>query len=79
MPRTSLLVCGRAGTDLASLDSPSDAGFAMLGLLSCVRGEKSQKYSLEMVRQTIFRTIMIGVGTIAMGFYSGGRRDWTQV
>lgn len=43
------------------------------GYLHGLEGEKkNQKYLLEMVRQTTFRTIMIGVGTTAMGFYSEG-------
>lgn len=53
---------GRAGAELASLDSSLDAGFSRLGLLSCVREESIQQYLLKMVRQTLFRTVMVRQG-----------------
>lgn len=36
-----MLVNGRAGTDLVFLDSPSDAGYTMPGLISCIKGKKN--------------------------------------
>lgn len=32
-----------------------------------------------MLRQTLFRTMEIGVKTTAMGFYRGGERDGAQL
>ena len=34
---------------------------------------------VETVTQTLFRTILLGVGNTAIGFYIGGEREWAQL
>lgn len=73
MPRTSLLANGRAGTELAPLDSPLDAGSSMPRLLYHVRGNNIQQYLLKMLTDFV-QDRRDRVGTDAMGFYSEGER-----
>ena len=72
VPRTSLLV----NADLASLDSPSDAGSTMLELPFCVRRKKkrTQQRLFKMTRQALLKTTVINMGTTVMGFCSRGER-----
>ena len=43
-----------------------------------VKEKNIQQHLLKMLRQTLSRTIAMGIGTTAMGFYSG-ERDWAQL
>lgn len=71
VPRTSLLV----NADLASLDSPSDAGSTMLELPFCVRRKKStQQHLFKTAKQALLKTTVINIGTTVMGFCRRGER-----
>ena len=71
VPRTSLLV----NADLASLDSPSNAGSTMLELPFCVRRKKcTQQHLFKMAKQALLKTTVINTGTTVMGFCRRGER-----
>lgn len=71
-------VNGRAGADLAFLDSPSHAGSVMLGLLSCVKETKYSMTPVNMVRQ-ILQDSYQRHGDHHDGVFTVGKTAWAQL